>query len=166
MNRKLQGNRALTPFDYFFLIAIFLSIEHLIRGSLHQLYSLSIMIIALVAQLIRFFISRHYYQGMSPTEKETYLENCSPLAYLPRENATDLRTISLFDIVPLVLFFAGISWLLQVFHPLYSLCLVTIAILAEVIRLLIQKHNYQKMTPTEKEIYLENRSLLSYRPRK
>ena len=78
----------------------------------------------------------------------------------------DIRTINLFDFGLLLLSFAGISWFVQGYYPIYSFCLVVIAIVAEVIRLLIQKHNYQNMSPTEKEIYLENRTLLSYRPRK
>ncbi|GEM_PF-3201547 len=78
---------------------------------------------------------------------------------------TDIRTTGLFDFLFIILCFAGISWFLQGFVPLYSLGLVSLAILAEVVRLLIQKHNYKNMTATEKEIYLENRGYLSYRPR-
>ncbi|NOY22081.1 MAG: hypothetical protein GXO70_01040 [Acidobacteria bacterium] len=78
----------------------------------------------------------------------------------------DSRTINVFDFALLMLSLAGISWLLQGFVPLYSLCLVAIAILAEVGHLLIQKHNCQNMTPTEQEIYLENRTILSFRPGK
>jgi Flp pilus assembly protein TadB len=76
------------------------------------------------------------------------------------------HTINLFDFLVLLGCFAGIYWLVQGFIPLYSVGLVVLSILIEIARLLVQKHSYRHMTATEKEIYLENRTLFSYRPEK
>jgi len=165
MGRKLKDRQQLTFFDYFVPIFIMLSLIDLIRGDVYRYFDLGIIAVAIVAQLIRLLIQRHNYRRMSPTEKEFYLENCSPLAYQPLPNTKVILTL-LFDYGFLILVFAGISGLWKEGYSLYFLSPLAVAIVAELARLLIQKHSYQNMTPTEQELYRENRSLLSYRPGK
>jgi len=165
MGRKLKDRQQLTFFDYFVPIFIMLSLIDLIRGDVYRYFDLGIIAVAIVAQLIRLLIQRHNYRRMSPTEKEFYLENCSPLAYQPLPNTKVILTL-LFDSGFLILVFAGISGLWKEGYSLYFLSLLAVAIVAELARLLIQKHSYQHMTATEKEIYRETRTLFSYRPGK
>jgi len=165
MGRKLKDRQQFTFFDYFVLIFIMLNLVNLIRGDVYRYFDLGIIAVAIVAQLIRLLIQRNNYRKMSPTEKEIYLENCSPLAYQPLPNTKVILTL-LFDSGFLVLVFAGISGLWKKGYSLYFVSLLAVAIIAELARLLIQKRNYPNMTPTEQELYRENRSLLSYRPGK
>jgi Ca2+/Na+ antiporter len=166
MNNKPKSRQDLTFFDYLILITILLNLVYLIRGDVNRFFYLGIITVAIVAQLIRLLIQKHNYRKMSPTEKEFYLDNCSPLAYQPSGHSKTIRNQVLFVFAFLTVLFGGTWRLIKGQSPLYSICLFSIAIIGLLIHLLIQKHSYQKMSPSEQELYRENISLLMYRPGK
>jgi hypothetical protein len=76
-----------------------------------------------------------------------------------------IRALKPFDFMFFGMTGAAIGSLVMGYSVLYCLGILAIAFVGLLLRLVIQKHNYQNLTPTEKEIYLENRNGLEYRPK-
>lgn len=70
-----------------------------------------------------------------------------------------------FDMVLILMLFVFFSLIINMRSLLVPLLVALAIIFLYVLRLTLQERNFKKMSETERQMYLENRSPFEYRPR-